>query len=101
MDIISNKIQMERCMVIMMNKSGFIEELVKQTKRSQKDCIVIADCMDDHFFVGKRNKEKIIADLIDKLDIDSEEADEIYTISCNIITTELKRKLKHPFKSKD
>ena len=101
MDTISNRIQRERCMVIAMNKSGFIKELEKQTNRNTKDCIVIADCMDDHFFIGKRNKEKIIADLIEKLEVTDEEADEIYNISCNIITTELKRKLKHPFKSKD
>ena len=101
MDTIFNKIQMERCMVKQMNKSGFIKELENQTNRSTKDCIVIADCMDNHFFVGKRNKEKIITDLIEKLEVSKEEADEIYNISCNIITTELKRKLRHPFKSKD
>ena len=88
-------------MVIVMNKSGFIKEIEKQTQRDSRDCIIIADCFDEHFFIGKKNKEKTVNDLMEKLEISYEEADEIYNIVSKIITTAIKDKLKHPFKGND
>ena len=84
-----------------MNKSGFINEIEKQTKRDSRDCIIIADCFDEHFIIGKKNKEKTVNDLMEKLEISHEEADEIYNIVSKIIATAIKNKLKHPFKGND
>ena len=88
-------------MVMMMNKTGFIKELVKQTGMSESDCIVINDCLEENFFVGKINKEKFIEKLVTALDISEEKADGIYNICSEIIVSEIKHKLIHPFKSKD
>ena len=101
MDIISNKIQMERFMVIAMNKSGFIEEIAKQTNRDMKECIIIADCFDNHFFIGKKNKEKTVIELEEKLEISNEDANQVYEIVSKIIATAIKDRLKHPFGSND
>ena len=88
-------------MVIQMNKSGFIEEISKQTKRDIRDSIIIADCFDNHFIIGKKNKDKTVLDIKEKLEITEEEADEVYNIVSNIIATAIKDKLKHPFRSNE
>ena len=88
-------------MVMKMNKHGFIEEIKKQTNRDERDSIIIADCFDNHFIIGKKNKEKTIADIEAKLEISHEEAEELYEIVSNIIATAIKDKLKHPFRSNE
>ena len=86
-------------MVMKMNKHGFIEEIKKQTNRDERDAIIIADCFDNHFIIGKKNKEKTIVDIEEKLEVSHEEAEEIYEIVSKIIATAIKNKLKHPFRS--
>ena len=88
-------------MVIMMNKSGFIEELIKQTHRDERDCIVISDCFEKHFFIGKKNKEKTVTLIMEKLEVDNDEANEIYEIASSIIAKGIKESLRHPFRSRD
>lgn len=88
-------------MVRKMNKSGFIEELVKKTDLTKDECIKLVDALDDNFIIGKKNKEKTIASIIEKLGVDEAKADELYNISSSIIVSEIKNKIKHPFKSKD
>ena len=86
-------------MVMKMNKHGFIEEIKKQTNRDERDSIIIADCFDNHFIIGKKNKEKTIVDIESKLEVTHEEAEELYEIVSKIIATAIKNKLRHPFKS--
>ena len=47
------------------------------------------------------NKDKIISELVIKLDISLYKATEIYNICKNIVSNEIKDKLKHPFKNQD
>lgn len=82
-----------------MNKHGFIEEIKKQTNRDERDAIVIADCFDNHFIIGKKNKEKTVAEIEEKLEVSHEEAEELYEIVSKIIATAIKNRLKHPFGS--
>ena len=84
-----------------MNKTGFIKELSKQTKLSENECILINDCLEENFIIGKKNKQKTIDLMIEKLNYDEEKADEIYNIASSIIATQIKEKIKHPFRSKD
>ena len=69
-----------------MNKSEFIKELSKQTGYDEEKCIVINSIVEDTFIIGKKNKDKMI---------------ELYETVISIIGSELKNKLKHPFKSQD
>lgn len=88
-------------MVKKMNKTGFIKELENRLKCSENEAIIINDCIEENFLIGKKNKEKTINLLIDRLEISEEEANRIYEVSSSIISEALKNKLRHPFKSKD
>ena len=81
-----------------MNKSGFIKELSNKLGYEEKKCILINSVLDDTFLVGKNNKEKIIADLIEKVGVNAEEADKIYNTVMDIFKDNVKDKILHPFK---
>lgn len=80
-----------------MNKSGFIEKLQSETNYSNEQCVLINDVLESHFIFRKKNKPKVVADLVEKLSVDEEEADRIYGICMDIIRAEKKSALKHPF----
>ena len=50
--------------------------------------------------IGKNNKLKTINMFVENLDIDLEEANNIYDTCISILGNEFKNKIKHPFKSK-
>ena len=78
-----------------MNKSEFIKELSKQTGYDEEKCIVIT------FIIGKKNKDKMIEKFEEQISLDENEANKLYETVISIIGSELKNKLKHPFKSQD
>lgn len=88
-------------MVKKMNKTYFLKQLQEKTNLSEKDTIVVSDILDDYFVFGKKNKEKIVNAIKEKLDLTDERSDEIYNIAMSIISSNIKDKLKHPFKSQD
>ena len=88
-------------MVKKMNKTYFLNQLQEETKLSEKDVLVVSSILDDHFVFGKKNKDKIVNDIIEKLNVSSDKAEEIYNITMSIISSNIKDKLKHPFKSQD
>ena len=83
-----------------MNKNGFIQELSKQTGYSIEECTSINEILENNFIIGKNNKLKIVEAIKEKLNIDEDKANNIYNISSSIISSEIKNKLKHPFKDK-
>lgn len=84
-----------------MNKQDFIRVLSEKTKLTTSDCEAINAILKQHPIIGKKNKEKIIADIIEKLSKSNEEAEQLYETSAEILTSALRDKLKHPFKSLD
>lgn len=84
-----------------MNKKEFINVLSEQLSYSIDKCITINEILENNFFISKKNKDKIINELMQKLDIDNEEAINIYDTAIKIINDEIKNKIKHPFNSKD
>ena len=84
-----------------MNKKDFIEKLMKQTGYDEEKCSIVNDILESHFLIGKNQKEKIITDFIEKLSIDRKESNELYNNCVSILSSGLKEKIRHPFKSKD
>lgn len=84
-----------------MNKKEFIEVLQDRTKLSIKECETINNILESNFIFSKKNKDKIVSDLQIELNIEKEKAENIYETSMDIISSTLKDKLKHPFKSQD
>lgn len=84
-----------------MNKEKFIQTLKEKLNINEKDAIVINSIIEDNKIIGKKGKENIIKDLINKLETDEEFANRIYETARNIIKTEIKDRLKHPFRSCD
>lgn len=86
-------------MVKKMNKTLFIEELSKQLNYPLNKCNIINNILENNFFISKSSKDKIIKELIDNLNIDNNEALNIYEVATTIIKNEIKYKLTHPFKN--
>lgn len=84
-----------------MNKQGFIKALMEELNYDEEYARKVSDILEDNFFIGRKNSEKTTKDLMDKLNISYEEADKIFNKCRDIITHEIKEKLKHPFKSQD
>lgn len=86
-------------MAMKMNKTKFISELSKRLSYEEEKCIIINDILENHFFLSKKNKDKIIEALMEQLEIDKDEATIIYETAVKIVNEEIKNKLKHPFGS--
>lgn len=61
------------------------EKLKEVTKRSDEECNIINDILNNHFIIGHNNKKKIIDDFVEKLDISVSAADELYNTCSEII----------------
>lgn len=68
-----------------MNKGKFVERLKEVTKKEENECIIINNILESHFIIGKNNKEKIVNDFKAKLNMNDEEADELYNICAEVI----------------
>lgn len=88
-------------MVKKMNKTKFIQTLKEALNTSEAKTNIINNIIESNNIFVKKNKEKIINDFMEQLNIDNEKANEIYETSMNIITNTIKNKIKHPFKSID
>lgn len=84
-----------------MNKEKFINTLKEKLNTSEAQANIINNIIESNNIFIKKNKDKIINEIMDALKIDLEKANNIYETTMNIITTTLKNKLKHPFKSID
>lgn len=80
-----------------MNKKEVIKKLGEVTNLSEEKCIIINDILEEHFIIGKNNKEKIISDISEKLETTREESENIYELAMSIIGSGIKDKLKHSF----
>lgn len=88
-------------MVKKMNKTGFLEKLKEVLNIDDAKANIINNILENYFIIDKKNKDKIVNDLMGQLKIDLEEANKIYEKVMDIITTAIKNKIKHPFKSQD
>lgn len=88
-------------MVMKMNKTEFIQKLSENLSYSKEKCTTINNILENNFFISKKNKDKIVSEFIQELNVDEREANNIYNTATKIINDEIKNKLKHPFRSKN
>lgn len=88
-------------MVNTMNKTEFINELSNKTGYDLETCTKINDILESNFFISKKNKDKIVNAFINELSLSEEQANNLYNTCVETIKSELKDKLKYPFKSKE
>lgn len=78
-----------------------MKELEKVTGLDTNQCTILNNILENHFLLGKNNKEKIINDVMLQLQMTREEAEEIYEKVMSVIGMGIKDKLKHPFKNQE
>lgn len=88
-------------MVMKMNKNDFINTLKEKTELSENDCIIVSQILEEKFFINKKNRDIIIAEIVKKLEISNDSAINIYDTARTIVNDEIKNKIRHPFKIKD
>ena len=86
---------------MVMNKKEFLSALKSKKDLSEEEGVIVNDILESHFIIGRKNKEKMIAELKEKLKLEEKQAQEIYNTSMNLIASFVKDSLKHPFRSKD
>ncbi len=69
----------------MKNKEYMINGLKEKTSKTEKECIVINDILENHFIIGHNNKDKIKKDFMEKLQISEDESDKLYNICAELI----------------
>lgn len=81
-----------------LNKKCFISALEKDTDLNYDECVILNKILESRFIIGRKNKDKIINDIKEKLNKDELEANKIYNEASNIIAKSIKEKIKHPLK---
>lgn len=80
-----------------MNKEQFINALMEKTHYSYEKCVLINDVLETKSCFRKKH-QPIIVDMFKKsLEIDEEEAVNIFATSKDILSSELKHRICHPF----
>jgi nucleoid DNA-binding protein len=80
-----------------MNKTKFIEKLKETLSIDENTAVIINNILENNNIFGRKNKDKIINEMMDALKIDLEKAKEIYEKVMEIISSAIKNKIKHPF----
>lgn len=80
-----------------MNKEKFLKSFIEETGFSSEQAQIINNIFENHFIIGKNNKEKILFELEKKLDVSSNAAEDIYNSYIDIVIEKLKDRINHPF----
>ena len=67
------------------NKGKLIENLKEKTHRTDEECNIIYEILQEQSIIGRKNKEIIKSKFMEKLNIEESEADELYNISMETI----------------
>lgn len=85
-------------MVIKMNNKQVMKEVKDKLKLNDKSLLIFSNIVNDIPVIGKSNKEKIIKEFIEQLNVDKIVAEHYYEVFSEIIAAAIKDKIKHPFK---
>lgn len=83
--------------VLLMDKEGFMQELGRVTGLDKGKCEIVNEILENHFIIGKKNKEKMILEMEEQLGFTRNVAERVYEDVMTILAQGIKDKLKHPF----
>lgn len=72
-------------MEMKMSRESFVAKLQEKTGKTENECGIIKGILDSHGIIGRKNKEKIIADFIKEFNLDKEDANDLYNDCMEII----------------
>lgn len=72
-------------MEMKMSRDCFVAKLQEKTGKTENECGIIKEILDNHGIIGRKNKEKIIADFIKELNLDKRDANDLYNDCMEII----------------
>lgn len=81
-----------------MNNKQVMKKVNDKLKLDYKSLLIFSKIVNDIPVIGKKNKEKMIEEFIEQLNVDETMAEHYYEVFSEVITTAIKNKLKHPFK---
>jgi len=81
------------------NKHALLVDLKERLKCSEEDCVIINNIIEETSLFGKKNKQKMIDEFMNQLDVSLDRANEIYDTFMDIFKSRVKWKIRHPFKS--
>lgn len=85
---------MEKYMEEKLNKKGFIKALSEKLNYREDTCMMIHDILENNFFISRKSRDKIIQELVSRLEISEEEAINIYETAKAILNDEIQRQIK-------
>lgn len=68
------------------------EKLMQATGRSAQECEIINEILNSRFLIGHNQKDKFVADFMEKLNLSHDEADELYNQCAEVIVKGIFRK---------
>ena len=84
-----------------MNKTGFIMQLADRLNITEEQAAQEDEIIEDHHIVGRNSKLAGIAEINDKLGTDDETAKQISDTASELIASNIRNKLLHPFGGND
>ena len=84
-----------------MNKTEFIQELANRTGFDIQKCTQINNVVEEVFIIGKNNKDKLIDALKSKLNLSDEDANHIYEVVAEILSSGVLDKIKNFFNKEE
>lgn len=72
-------------MEMKMSRESFVAKLQEKTGKTENGCGIIKGILDSHGIIGRKNKEKIIADFIKEFNFDKKDANDLYNDCMEII----------------
>ncbi|MBE6508131.1 MAG: hypothetical protein E7Z77_01830 [Methanobrevibacter sp.] len=81
-----------------MNPEDFISQLISETGITKEQGAAANGIFESTFLAGNKNKDFIIAQIVEKLGVDESQANIIYNAAIGILTTGVISKIKGIFK---
>ena len=77
-----------------MNSEDFISQLISETGLTQEQGVAANSIFESTFLAGNKNKEFIIAQLVERLGVDESQANLIYEVGVGLFATGILSKIK-------